>query len=47
MREAGVATGPVKLTCLLPCLNMHSEKTCVGCLPGWTVPRDLDLSTYW
>ena len=29
--------------CLLPCLSMRSEAACVGCLPGWTVPRDPDL----
>jgi hypothetical protein len=44
--EAGAATGPVKPTCLLPCPSMRSEAACVGCLLGWTVPRDLDLSAY-
>jgi hypothetical protein len=44
--EADAATGPVKPTCLLPCLNMHNEAAYVGCLPGWTVHRDSDLSAY-
>ena len=44
--EAGGAAGPVKPTCLLPCPSMRSEAACVGCLPGWTVPRDPDLSAY-
>jgi hypothetical protein len=44
--EAGAAAGPMKPTCLLPCLSMCSEAACVGCLPGWTVPRDQDLSAY-
>jgi hypothetical protein len=46
MWEAGAAAGPVKPTCLLPCPSMHSEAACVGCLPGWTIPRDPDLSAY-
>ena len=46
MWEAGVVAGPVKPTCLLPCLSIRSEAACVGCLPGWTVPRDPDLSAY-
>jgi hypothetical protein len=29
---------------LLPRPSMRSEAVCVGCLPGWTVPRDPDLS---
>ena len=44
--EVGEAAGPVKPTCLLPCPSMRSEAACVGCLPGWTVPRDPDLSAY-
>ena len=44
--EAGAAAGPMKPTCLLPSLNMRSEAACVGCLPGWTVPCDRDLSAY-
>ena len=28
--EAGGAAGPVKPTCLLPCLSMRSEAACVG-----------------
>jgi hypothetical protein len=43
---SGAATGPVKPTCLLPCPSMHSEAACMGCLPGWTVPCDPDLSAY-
>ena len=31
---------------LLPRPSMRSEAVCVGCLPGWTVPRDWDLSAY-
>ena len=31
-------------SCLLPCLSMHSVAACVGCLPGWTIPCDPDLS---
>jgi hypothetical protein len=46
MQEVGAAAGPMKPTCLLPCLSMHSEAACMGCLPGWTVPRDPDLSAY-
>lgn len=38
------AAGPVKPTGLLLCPG--SEAACVGCLPGWTVPRDPDLSAY-
>ena len=44
--EAGAAAGPMKPTCLLPCLSMCNEAACVGCLPGWTVLRDGDLSAY-
>ena len=32
--------------CLLPCPSMSSEAACLGCLPGWTVLRDPDLSAY-
>ena len=42
----GPLSGSVNPTCLLPCPSMHSEAACVGCLPGWTVPRDPDLSAY-
>jgi hypothetical protein len=46
LREVGAATGPVKPTCLLPCPSMLSEAACVGCLPGWTVSHNWDLSAY-
>ena len=41
MQEAGVAAWA---KFLLPCLSMHSVAACVGCLPGWTIPCDTDLS---
>jgi hypothetical protein len=43
MWEAGVATW-AKMFTVLP--SMRSEAACMGCLPGWTVPRDPDLSAY-
>ena len=43
LREAMWPHGP---SCLLPCPSMLSEAACMGCLPGWTVPRDPDLSAY-
>ena len=46
LREVGAAAGPMKPTSLLPCPSMRSEAACVGCLPGWTVPCDRDLSAY-
>ena len=43
----GPLSGSVNPTCLLPCPSMRSEAACVGCLPGWAVPHDPDLSAYW
>jgi hypothetical protein len=45
MQEAGVAAR-AKLFTALPEHAMRSEAACVGCLPGWTDPRELDLSAY-
>jgi hypothetical protein len=34
----GPLPGPVNPTCLLPCLSMHSEAACVGCLARLDCP---------
>jgi hypothetical protein len=40
--EAGAAAGPLKPTCP----SMRRKAACLGCLSGWTVPCDPDLSAY-